>query len=83
MNTEKKITGYPSIDKPQEKYYRNTPIREIEINQTIYEMVFNSNKDNMNDIALEYMGASWTFKKLKNETEKAADAFAKSGVMIF
>ncbi len=45
MNTEKKLTGYSSKDRPQEKHYRSTPIRKIEVNHTIYEMVFNSSKD--------------------------------------
>lgn len=29
MLTEKKLTGYPSIDRPQEKFYRETAIRKI------------------------------------------------------
>ena len=82
MPTEKKLTGYPSIDRPQERYYRQAPIREIEVNQTIYEMVFGVNKDNMFAPALEYMGTAWSFEKLKTETDKAADAFAKSGLKM-
>ena len=54
---EKKLTGYPSIDRPQEKFYRKQPVRDIKTEQTIYELVFNSNKDNMSAPALEYMGA--------------------------
>ena len=80
MTTEKELTGYPSIDKPQEKYYRAKPVREIETEQTIYEMVFNANKDNMSAPAIEYMGVNWTFKKLKTETDKAVDAFYKMGL---
>lgn len=79
MSTEKKLTGYPSIDKPHYKYYRFEPIRKIEAEQTIYEMVFNANKDNMKDLAIEYMGKSWTFEQLKADTDKVADAFAKLG----
>ena len=82
MPTEKKLTGYPSIDRPQERYYRQAPIREIEVNQTIYEMVFGVNKDNMFAPALEYMRTAWSFEKLKTETDKAADAFAKSGLKM-
>ncbi len=82
MPTEKKLTGYPSIDKPHERFYRENPIRQIDSEQTIYELIFNTNKDNMSDFALEYMGVNWTFEKLKVETDKAADAFAKSGLKI-
>ena len=80
--SEKQLTGYPSIDKPWEKYYREKPVREIETEQTIYEMVFNANKDNMTDSALGYMGIEWTFQKLKEETDRAADAFIKSGLKM-
>lgn len=80
MSTEKQMTGYPSIDRPQERFYRSVPIREIDDNQTIYDLVFNANKDNMTRRALGYMGASWSFNKLKEQTDKAADAFAKSGI---
>ena len=80
MTTEKILTGYPSIDRPQEKFYRSEPIRKIETEQTIYEMIFNSNKDNMSAPAVEYMGVTWTFEKLKTETDKAVDAFYKMGL---
>lgn len=79
---EKKLTGYPSVDKPHYKYYRTTPVREINKNQTIYELVFGSNIDNMDDVALEYLGINWTFAKLKTETDQAADAFAKAGLIM-
>lgn len=80
MAEEKVLTGYPSIDKPHYKYYREKPIREINVNQTIYELVFNSNKDYLDAPALEYMGVNWTYRKLKSETDRAADAFSKAGL---
>ena len=67
MQTEKKLTGYPSIDRPQERFYRIEPVREIETEQTIYELVFNSNKNNMTAPAIEYMGVTWSFEKLKEK----------------
>ena len=42
MEMEKKLTGYPSIDKPHYQYYRKAPIREVNTNQTIYELIFES-----------------------------------------
>lgn len=35
MQTDKQMTGYPSIDRPQERFYRTKPVREIETEQTI------------------------------------------------
>ncbi len=75
-----KLTGYPSIDKPQNQFYRTHPIRDIKAEQTVYELVFGSNRNNLDDSALEYLGVTWTFKKLKYETDKAADALAKLGL---
>ncbi len=80
MPTEKKMTGYPSIDRPQDRFYRAEPIRKIETEQTIYEMVFNANKDNMSAPALEYMGVTWSFNQLKEQTDKAVDTFNKIGI---
>ncbi len=77
---EKKQSGYPSIDKPWKKWYRNDPIRKIAKNQTVYEMVFESNKKHPDDAALGYMGIEWTFQKLKTITDQAAYAFAKAGL---
>ncbi len=79
MPTEEKVTGYPSIDRPQEKYYRTQPVREIETEQTIYELVFDSNKDNMSAPAIEYMDVTWSFQQLKDKADQAADAFLKAG----
>lgn len=75
-----KKSGYASIDKPHEQFYRNIPIRNINTQQTIYELVFEANKDNMTDTALEYMGISWSFEKLKAETDKAAYSFSNVGL---
>ena len=80
MQKEQNQTGYPSVDRPHTKLYRKIPIREINENQTIYEVLFHSNRLNMTAPALEYMGVTWTFEKLKAETDKAACAFMKSGL---
>ena len=80
--TEQITTGYPSNDQPHKKYYRENPIREFSSEQTIYNLVFNANKTTMGDSALEYMGVTWSYAKLKEQTDKAADAFCKSGLVL-
>ena len=77
---EKKLTGYPSIDKPQSKYYRKKPVREIKTDQTIYDLVFKTNINNLSAPAIEYLGVQWTFEKLKNKVDQAASAFYSSGL---
>ena len=56
MSTEKKLTGYPSIDKPWLKYYTkeaiNAPLPEC----TVYEHILKNNGNHLNDIAVEYFG---------------------------
>ena len=77
---EKQLSGYPSIDKPWLKYYSEdaigTPIPEC----TIYENIYNHNKDYPNDVALLYFGKKITYKQLFCEVEKAEKAFLAYGV---
>ena len=77
----KKLTGYPSIDKPQYAFYKKEPTRIVNTEQTIYNLVFSKDQD-MKSVALEYLGAEWTYKKLKKETDKAANSFYSSGLRI-
>ena len=80
MNTEKKLTGYPSIDKPWLKYYSeeaiNAPLPEC----TIYDYMWNNNKDHPSNIALNYFDRKITYKELFDNIEKAAKAFTAMGV---
>ena len=76
------MTGYPSVDKPWLKYYREEPIRIIKDNQTIYAMVFETNAENMDAPALEYFGREWTFAQMKTEVDKLALKFYSSGLRM-
>ena len=51
---EKKLTGYPSIDKPWLKYYSEEAINAPLPESTIYEYLWDNNKDYLNDIAIIY-----------------------------
>lgn len=79
-NVKNKKTGYPSIDKPWLKYYSeeaiNSPLPEC----TIYEYMWENNKDNPNDIALNYFDRKISYCMLFEEIEKAAKAFYALGV---
>lgn len=76
------LTGYPSVDKPQMAFYRTDPIRHINTESTVYELIFDTNRDHMADNALEYMGVIWSYEKLKKETDRAASAFARAGLRM-
>lgn len=77
---EKGLTGYPSIDKPWLKYYSeeaiNAPLPEC----TIYEYLWENNKDYLDDIALVYFGKKITFGELLKNIEQAANSFLSIGV---
>lgn len=77
---EKKLTGYPSIDKPWLKYYSaeaiHTPLPEC----TMYELLWQNNKDHLDDIALNYYDRKITYGGLFEGIDKAAKAFTAMGV---
>ena len=74
MNTEKKLTGYPSIDKPWLKYYpegaENSRIPE----QSMFQMLEDANKNNLNNVAIQYYGFKITYKKYINRIYEIARA---------
>ena len=80
MSEEKKLTGYPSIDKPWLKYYSeeaiNAPLPEC----TIFEYLWENNKDHLDDIALNYFGRKITYGEMFKNIEKSAKAFSALGV---
>ena len=80
MPTEKKLTGYPSIDKPWLKYYTEEAINAKLPECTIYEYLWENNKDNLDEIALIYFGKEITYRELFENIEKTAKAFVSIGV---
>ena len=50
------LTGYPSIDKPWLKYFSDEAINEPLPNCTLYEYLYDNNKDTLNGVAINYYG---------------------------
>ncbi len=73
-------TGFVSIDKPHLNTYRKEPIRNFEREQTIYDLVMNSNQNNMDNLAVEYFGNTMTYEQLSNKVEQVAKAYTEAGV---
>lgn len=77
---ERTLTGYPSIDKPWLKYYSmeaiNTPIPE----KTLYQYMYDNNKEYTCNIALNYFGRKITYATLFENIENAAKAFMAIGI---
>ena len=80
MQAKQDLTGYPSIDKPWLKYYNeeavNTPLPEC----TIYECLWENNKDQLDDIAISYFDKPIKYRELFDNIEKAAKAFTALGI---
>lgn len=77
---EKKLTGYPSIDKPWLKYYSeeaiNAPLPEC----TLYEYIRKRNQDNLKRTAINYYGRSMSYGQLFDRVSELAAALENIGV---
>ena len=74
-------TGYPSIDKPWLKYYSDEAIHVSLPKCTMYQYIWENNKNNLSDIAIRYYGSKITYGKLFEEIERAASAFSALGIL--
>ena len=80
MPEEKKLTGYPSIDKPWLKYYSEEAINAPLPESTAYEYIWENNKTRLDDIALIYFNRKITYREMFERIEKTATAFLNLGV---
>ena len=75
-----KRTGYPSIDKPWLKYYSeeaiNAPLPEC----TIYEYLYQNNRDYLQDTALIYFNRKINYGKLFENINRVESALRAVGV---
>ena len=80
MTQEKALTGYPSIDKPWLKYYSeeaiNAPLPEC----TIYEYLWEQNKEFLEDTAIVYLGRKISYRELFVNIDRVAESFWSLGV---
>lgn len=64
------------------KYHRNKPIKEFDVNQTMYSMIESESKDSLDLNATGFLGNSMTYKELFDVSDKLASAFLNSGVSL-
>lgn len=80
MAEEKKLTGYPSVDRPWEKYYSDY-VKEFQFPMTtMYRCIYDNNKQHLNRIAMEYYGKSFSYQELFTGIDKTAKALGALGV---
>ena len=80
LKEKEEKTGYPSVDRPWEKYYSESVINFEVPKTTMYRSIYEVNKDHMNRIAMEYFGRKFTYKELFEGIDKAAKALTAMGV---
>lgn len=77
---QQKITGYPSIDKPWLKYYSEEAINAPLPEKTLYQYIYENNRDDTSNIAINYFGRKISYAALFDNIEKAAKAFNAIGI---
>ena len=77
---QKKLTGYPSVDKPWLKYYSEDIIRAPLPSCTIYEYLIENNRAYPKDYAIHYLGRRITYGELFQKIDATAAAFVALGV---
>lgn len=79
MQAERKLTGYPSVDKPWLKYYAQEEVEEIP-HRKIYTHLWECNRNHLHDTALLYYGRKITFLELFAQVDTVARALMGLGV---
>ena len=77
---KEELSGYPSIDKPWLKYYSEEAINALLPKCTVWENIYERNKDHLVDTALLYFGKKISYGKLFVEIDRTAKALANLGV---
>lgn len=62
------------------KYYREKPVREFDLNKTLYTTIKDVNKDYENLSAIGFLGYNMTYKELLINVDRLADAYLLHGV---
>ena len=79
MNNEK-LTGYASVDKPWLKYYpegaENRPLPK----KTLFQAVYEANKDHQSDYAFNYFGKRITYREFFHKVDTVSRSLTRIGV---
>lgn len=80
MDVDDRMTGYPSIDKPWLKYYSAEASSSNMKNCTLYEYLYECNKQHLDDVALLYFDKRIIYSKMLHQIDTTANAFAHLGI---
>lgn len=77
---EKKLTGYPSIDKPWLKHYTDQWSKDLIPQKTVYRNIYDNNINYKIDIAIIFNGFKTSYAKMFEMTDKYAKALKANGI---
>ena len=80
MSEEKKLTGYPSIDKPWLKYYTEEQINAPLPHMTAYEYLKTQNADRLDYLAIDSEVGNYTYGELFAQIDATAKALWAMGI---
>lgn len=80
MNRVAALTGYPSIDKPWLKYFREEDLDEPLPKCTVYQSVYKNNKDYPKDAAINFFGNKISYGKLFLNIDKCTKSLRQIGI---
>ncbi len=80
MEKNLNLTGYPTIDKPWNKYYRQEELEKVRSNRTVYQEIYENNAEYVNDLAIEFFGKKINYGELFKNIDKTAKALMACGV---
>lgn len=73
-------TGYPSIDKPWLRYFRDEDLKAILPTCTVYKSVYENNKDFSKNYAINYMGNKISYARLFEKVDACTRSLLSIGV---
>ena len=80
LYNEGKKTGYATVDRPWDLFYKNIDKRDLFLNTTPYQGLVNNNINHQNESAIEYFGSNISFGELIKYTDVVAKSLVEYGV---
>lgn len=75
-----RITGYPSVDKPWNRYYKKLYTDSEIPAVSMYRLLYNSNAKRLNNIALHYFNRKITYGEFFENIDKLANNLSIAGI---
>lgn len=77
---QQKITGYPTIDRPWEKYYTKAKLNEEFSTEKMYDVIYQNNKTYLGRTAINYYDRIITYGEMFDKIEETAKSLKAYGI---